>query len=264
MTDLTTPIVVTNRFQAARPTIRIENRYSAEDYETASSVELIRFDETQPVGNMTTRIFDPTIDLRGHLAMGLWVRGDSGGQKINVRVDSPIQYVSGHNDHFIDVDFSGWRYFSLIEAENGTRPPAEWPKPCGSYLDEYRELVHYDHVSEINLMIVGDPKNLRFRTLKAVPIRKYDLIDPSFVFEGRKFLFEGAIASGHYMEWESGETASVCNHTGQEVSRMKLVGDVPALSQGENHLTFSCGRNVNTPVRARMVFGIIGDRLEDR
>lgn len=96
--------------------------------------------------------------------MGLWVRGDNGGQKINVRVDSPIQYVSGHNDHFIDVDFSGWRYFSLIEAENGTRPPVEWPKPCGSYLDEYREIVHYEHVSEINLMIVGDPKNLRFRT----------------------------------------------------------------------------------------------------
>ena len=264
ITDLTTPIVVTNRFQAARPTIRIENRYSAEDYETASSVELIRFDETQPVGNMTTRIFDPTIDLRGHLAMGLWVRGDNGGQKINVRVESPIQYVSGHNDHFIDVDFSGWRYFSLIEAENGTRPPVEWPKPCGSYLDEYREIVHYEHVSEINLMIVGDPKNLRFRTLKAVPIRNYDLIDPSFVLDGRKFLFKGAIASGHYMEWEGGEAASVCNHTGQEVSRMKLVGDVPALSTGENRLTFSCGRNVNTPVRARLVFGLIGDKLEDR
>ncbi|NLX99982.1 MAG: hypothetical protein GXY83_28120 [Rhodopirellula sp.] len=264
ITDLTTPIVVTNRFQAARPTIRIENRYSAEDYQTASSVELIRFDETQPVGNMTTRVFDPTIDLQDHLAMGLWVYGDNGGQKINVRVESPIQYVSGHNDHFIDVDFSGWRYFSLIEAENGTRPPIEWPKPCGSYLDEYREIVHYDHVSEINLMIVGDPKNLRFRTLKAVPLRKYDLIDPSFVLDDKTFLFKGTIGSGHYMEWESGEAASVCNHIGEEVSKMKLVGDVPALSKGENRLTFSCGRSVHTPVRARLVFGLIGDELEDR
>lgn len=264
LTDLTAPIVVANRFQAARPAIRIENRYSAEDYDTASSVELIRFDETQPVGNMTTRVFDPPIDLREHLAMGLWVRGDNGGQKINVRVESPIQYVSGHNDHFIDVDFSGWRYFSLIEAENGTRPPVEWPKPCGSYLDEYREIVHYDHVSEINLMIVGDPKNLRFRTLKAVSIRKYDLIDPAFVLDGRTFLFKGTIASGHYMEWEGGQTASVYNHIGEEVSRMKLVGDAPVLSPGENRLTFSCGRNINTPVRARLVFGLIGDKLGER
>ena len=113
-------------------------------------------------------------------------------------------------------------------------------------------------------MIVGDPKNLRFRTLKAVPIRKYDLIDPSFVLGGRKFLFKGTIASGHYLEWEGSETASVCDHTGQEVGRMKLVGDVPALSQGENRLTFSCGRSINTPVRARIVFGLIGGRLEDR
>ncbi|NLX57138.1 MAG: hypothetical protein GXY58_18680, partial [Planctomycetaceae bacterium] len=176
----------------------------------------------------------------------------------------PIQYVSGHNDHFIDVDFSGWRYFSLIEAENGTRPPVEWPKPCGSYLDEYREIVHYDHVSEINMMIVGDPKNLRFRTLKAVPIRKYDLIDPAFVLDGRTFLFKGTIASGHYMEWEGGQTASVYNHIGEEVSRMKLVGDAPVLSPGENRLTFSCGRNINTPVRARLVFGLIGDKLGER
>ncbi len=264
MTDLTTPLVVTNRCQAARPTIRIENRYSAEDYGTASSVELMRFDETQAVGHTTTRRFDPPIDLRDTLAMGLWVRGDGGGQKINVRVESPIQYVSGHNDHFIDVDFSGWKYFSLIEAENGTRPPVAWPKPCGSYLDEYRELVHYEHVSEINLMIVGDPTNLRFRTLKAIPIRKYDVIDPCFVLDGRKFLFKGTIPSGHFMEWESGETAPVCNHVGQEVSRMKLVGHVPALHEGENRLIFSCGRSVNTPVRARIVFGVVGNKLEER
>jgi len=45
---------------------------------------------------------------------------------------------------------------------------------------------------------------------------------------------------------------------------MKLVGDVPALSKGENRLTFSCGRNVNTSARARIVFGLIGDKLKDR
>jgi len=179
------------------------------------------------------------MNLSGHLGIGVWIFGDGGGQQINIRFDSPHHLVSGHTDHFIDVDFNGWRYFSLAEADNGTRPNVPWPVSCGNIYSEFRERVHYNSISEVHLMIVGDPNNLRFRTVKALPIRETHLVDPALEINSQIVSFEGKIKNGHYMEYTPGNRTVVYDSLGNEISELKPSALPAEIPNGKSTVRFS-------------------------
>ena len=229
-----------NPFEKQTPSlIRIEHYHQTVDYDNRDAIELIPMDETQPVGELVSRKFEPTVDLSKHLGIGVWVFGDDGGQQINIRFDSPHHLVSGHTDHFIDVDFNGWRYFSLAKADNGTRPNVKWPISCGDIYSEFREKVHYKSVSDVHLMIVGDPKNLRFRTVKALPIRESYLVDPVLEIDGQNVTFEGKIKNGHFMEYTLGHRAVVYDSLGNEISVINPSVHPVAIPHGKSAVRFS-------------------------
>ncbi|MCL2744167.1 MAG: hypothetical protein FWE67_09970 [Planctomycetaceae bacterium] len=218
--------------------IRIENYHQTADYDSPDAIELIPMDETKAVENTVSQKFEKPLDLSKHLGMGIWVFGDGGGQQINVRVDSPPHLVSGHTDHFIDVDFTGWRYFSLAKAENGTRQNVKWAIPCGGMYVEFRQKVHYNSISEVHLMIVGDPKNLRFRTVKALPIQETYLVNPTLEINGQNMAFEGKIKNGHYMEYTPGNRAVVYDSLGNEISEMKPPANQIEIPNGQSTVRF--------------------------
>ena len=237
-----------NPFEKQTPSlIRIEHYHQTVDYNSRDAIELIPMDETQPVGELVSRKFTEILggplDLSGHLGIGVWVFGNGGGQQINIRFDSPHHLVSGHTDHFIDVDFSGWRYFSLAQADNGTRPNVKWSVSCNNIYSEFRERVHYNAISEVHLMIVGDPKNLRFRTVKALPIRELHLVDPALEINGQLVTFEGKIKNGHYMEYIpghiQGHRAVVYDSLGNEISEMKPSANPVEIPHGKSVVRFS-------------------------
>ena len=231
--------VYDNPFENQKPTlIRIEHRHQTVGYDHPDAVELIPMEETQAVGELVSKKFDPPINLSEHLGVGLWVFGDSGGQQINVRFDSPHHLVSGHTDHFIDVDFNGWRFFSLAQAENGTRPNVQWQISCGNIYSEFRERVHYNSISEVHLMIIGDPKNLRFRTVKALPIQEANLIAPTLELNGTVITFEGKIKNGHYMEYIPGNPAVVYDSLGREISIMNPSVSLVEIPNGTSTVRF--------------------------
>ena len=230
-----------NPFVKQTPTmIRIENRHPTVDYDHSDAIELIPMDETQAVDKLVSQKFETPLDLSKHLGIGVWVFGDGGGQQINIRFDSPHHLVSGHTDHFIDVDFHDWRYFSLAEAENGTRPDVKWPVSCDNIYSEFRERVHYNSISEVHLMIIGDTKNLRFRTVKALPIREDRLVDPTLEINGQTVTYEGTIKNGHYMEYTPGNRAVVYDSLGNEISEMKPSANPVEIPNGKSSVRFSC------------------------
>ncbi|MDD3587255.1 MAG: hypothetical protein PHQ75_08725 [Thermoguttaceae bacterium] len=255
-----TSFEVNNTFASQTPTIRIENRYTAGKPAQDTCIKLIDFDETKAPKAITTGKFEPVLNLKKQCAFGLWVYGDGKGQKINVRIDSPPQYVSGHNDHFIDVDFTGWRYFTLIEADNGTRKQENWPKSCGSYFDEYRELVHFAYVSEVNVMVIGPTDGLRFKTLYALPIETYNLENPTLACDDSKIVFQGVIPSGHYMEWTGGKDAAVCDHVGKEIGRVSVQGKL-LLKPGVSRMTLQGKCDTTHVPHVRTVLGFKGPKI---
>ena len=65
------------------------------------------------------KTFEPCLNLNEHQGLGVWVKGDGSGALLNLRTESPRHMSMGaRGDHFIKLDFEGWRYFELVEIES--------------------------------------------------------------------------------------------------------------------------------------------------
>ena len=54
-------------------------------------------------------------------ALGLWVKGDGSGALLNVQIRSPREYQDCISDHYIDLDFAGWRCVEILLRELAIR-----------------------------------------------------------------------------------------------------------------------------------------------
>lgn len=59
------------------------------------------------------RRFDPPLDLSQHRGIGFWLRGDGQGGKFKLQ----IRQGPNATDHYVDNDFTGWRYVQLLRPE---------------------------------------------------------------------------------------------------------------------------------------------------
>ena len=97
------------------------------------------------------KTFAPDLDLSKHQAMGLWVHGDGKGQVLNLQLTCPSHIVAGIGEHYIVVDFTGWRYFELIEPEGDRYGQYAWP--YGSPYAIYREQIDYSHIRTLEPVV---------------------------------------------------------------------------------------------------------------
>ena len=233
-----------NPFQAQTPMIRIEHRHRPEPYDSPKGIDLLLLDDKQPVKAETVRTFAQPLDLSKHLGLGVWIYGDGGGQRVNIRIESSPHLVSGFTDHIVNIDFTGWRYFALAEADNGM-----YPSKNGHVYEEYRQTVHFNSISKVTLQIEGDLTNLRFRTVRALPLTTTFLVDPALETNEAKITFKGKIRNGHYMEYMPGGRAVVYDAVGNEVNEMQP--DIPSFSipAGNTSLIFS---NAADPASVRI------------
>lgn len=253
-----------NPYQKQTPMIRIEHRHQPVVYESSKGIDLLPFDETQPIKPETIREFDPPLNLSEHLGLGLWVYGDGGGQHINVRMQSPFHMTSGFIDRKLTVDFTGWRYFALVEADNGMIDDSDY-YPTDSYdhwlYEEFRQHVHFGSISKVSLQVTGNTTNLRFRTFRALPLTTSYLFNPEFQMNGQKITFRGKIKNGHYMEYMPGGRAVVYDAFGNEVSEMQPDATSFKFSTGDTALRFSGTNESGKPTSVRITVRTNDDKF---
>ena len=51
----------------------------------------------------------PEVDLSQHDALGVWIHGDGRGELLNIQLTNPPQYWEAWDEHYVKVDFQGWR-----------------------------------------------------------------------------------------------------------------------------------------------------------
>ncbi len=78
------------------------------------------------------------LDLRGHVGIGAWVKGDGKGELLKIQLHDSTSGDYGHyRDYYITIDFTGWKYCEL-------------PRPVGEAID-------YSDIVECNLYFNGIP-----------------------------------------------------------------------------------------------------------
>ena len=206
------------------------------------------------------KVFSPTLDLSGHQALGVWVYGDGNGELINIRLGTP-KHHEAEMDHYISVDFIGWRYFELIEPESDRFEGGSWPYGRSLY-KLFRERLDYRSIETLNLWYNNVPAGATVRCclspIKALPLVGNRLVNPAVTVNGRKVLFPIEVESGCYLEYRGVGDCKLFGPKRELLGAVRPEGDVPDLEQGQNAVSFSCTDSAIRP-RANVTLIARGD-----
>jgi hypothetical protein len=184
----------------------------------------------------------------------VWVHGDGKGETLNVQMQSPRQYHGGTADHYIVVDFTGWRYFELIEPD--ARRFTDYVWPYGNPYAIYRESVNHAAVSSLalfyNNLPPGDAVTCYLSPIRALPTVETVWTNPAVTVGGRTLAFPVAMKSGSYLEFRSPADCKLYGPAGERLCDVTPRGEVPSLEAGANTFRFACDPPVSGQPRARV------------
>ena len=148
------------------------------------------------------KTFDPAANLSKHQALGVWIHGDGQGEVLNFQLTCPPHLVAGIGEHYVVVDFTGWRYFELIEPEGERHSQYTWP--YGDPYAIYREHVDYGHVRNLRLWYNHLPPKGKavcyLSPIRAIPLASITLKNPAVTIDGKTIVFPIEMESGSYLE----------------------------------------------------------------
>jgi hypothetical protein len=203
--------------------------------------------------------FDPWLDINKNQALGVWVNGDGNGELLNFRIESPKHLSSGaRGDHFVKIDFKGWRYFELVEIESGDFSNYIWPDSGFYVYDSYRHTVQFKNVDKLQLWYNNLPAGREVKcvigTVTALQMVPITIIDPQISVGEEKMTFKVKMESGMYLEFNSPDNCKLYDKRGRFLQDVQIDGKVPVIKNGENDISFHCKgtRSVSTRVQVTM------------
>ena len=197
--------------------------------------------------------FTPPLNLAGR-GLGVWIEGDGEGEVLNFQLKSPDSLGGGLQDHYVDIDFTGSRYFELVEPESErlvqygwphTTHQADWETKGVNVGNVYKSVVTWADASHIETLTIGcinlpagKTVDCRIDPIKSLPTKAAQLTNPSISVGGVTLTFPVTIESGDYLEFHSAEDCKVYNAKGELLKVVAPEGSIPTLQPGDNELRF--------------------------
>ena len=207
--------------------------------------------------------YEPHLNLGVRQAMGVWVYGDGQGEILNLQAQSPTHVSHADGDHYITVDFTGWRYFELIEPEGERHASYRWP--YGDHYSIYRETVRHNDIDRVSIWYNNLPPGKKatcyLSPIKALPLIETKLINPTIMIGGQTIVFPVEMKSDSYLEFNSPTDCKLFDREGKLLANVQPQGPVPTLAAGENQVQFAAGSPKDTNARANVTIISQGEEL---
>jgi hypothetical protein len=260
--DFTDPDLFTRRASARGVTLDLRSveeplRAGAASGElTATSEGLV---EQRASWAQAAVLKDPPLDLRAKQALGVWIHGDGKGAVLNFQLQCPPHIVAGIGEHYVELDFTGWRYHQLIEPEGERYEDYSWP--YGHAYAIYREHVDYGHIASLGLwcnnLPAGETVTCHLSPIRALPLVEIRIIHPSITIRGNSLTFPVELETGCYLEYLPGREPSqakcrVYGRTGGLLREVAPRGDGLLFEPGVNEVSFGCDAPGAVMPRARV------------
>jgi len=218
----------------------------------------------QGAWSSTGKTFSPPANLTGHEALGVWVYGDGKGEVLNLQLKSLSHLSHADGDHYIIVDFTGWRYFELVEPEGQRHADYTWP--YGGIYSIYRESIRPASIEGLNLYFNNLPPKetatCYLSPIRALPTVKAKLRNLAVTLGGKTITFPVEIESGQYLEFRSPSDCKLYGPAGEVLSDVTPQGDAPILEQGDNQVKFTCEPPAGLNPRAHVSVISHGDSVD--
>ncbi len=184
---------------------------------------------------------------------------------MNLQLRSPQHVSNGIGDHYIVVDFNGWRYFELIEPEGQRHAEYQWP--YGDIYSIYRESVNFGRIQSLGLwcnhLPPGKPAVCYLSPIKAMPLVAGRLIHPTVSVGRETVTLPVEIPSGHYLELNGAGECKLYGMKGELVRDVQLSGRVPLVQPGENEVGFRTQTLPGLLPRAQVTVITHGNAIRD-
>jgi len=196
------------------------------------------------------------------------VHGDGKGELLNLQLTNLPEYFRTTDDHYVKVDFEGWRYFELLLRERDASAYHDYRWPYGAHCVLHRSPLVRHVVNKLTLYLnnlpPGEEAACYLSPVKALRTRKIVLHHPAIELGGKRLVFPVDLESGMVIEFESPGDCRVYDERGALVARPAPQGEVPTLSTGDNRLTFTCEGTEGFRSRAEVTVIACGPPLRGR
>jgi hypothetical protein len=215
--------------------------------------------------------FEPWLNLDKNQALGVWIKGDGNGELLNFRIESPHHISHGaRGDHFVKIDFTGWKYFELVEIESSDFSNYIWPAPFSSssffVYDSYRHSVQFKSVNKLQLWYNNLPARKDVTCLvgpiKALPMVSATIVNPSITIGGEKIVFSVKMEAGMYLEFWSRSDCKLYGPKGEFLQEVSIKGTIPTINFGDNEIFFNCEGPEGVNARVQITVISEGKALE--
>ena len=199
----------------------------------------------------------PGLDIGAkRTVFGAWVKGDGSGALLNLQLTSPGEYHGGTAEHYLRLDFTGWKLVKLLLRERDSAQFCRYQWPYGGYAAIYRSIVSVNHIASfsayLNDIPVGGSASVEIGEVSAWEIAKKNVTDAAVIMNGERFAIPFALASGEYAELEDG-TWTKYAESGTALARVEA-STMPTLASGAN----ACALTAPEGARAEVTFFALG------
>ena len=160
------------------------------------------------------------------------------------------------------IDFTGWRYIELLEADSAEVSRYVWPPSGYSVYTHYRETGDL-HACRLwyNNIPAGKTVRCLFGPMAALPCGDYELVNPAVTLNGRTVRFPVTLETGTYFELRGGKCVKYSREN-VPVEEFLPEGAVPTLEKGENRISVGAESPQGTSRRMELTVIGEGDRLQ--
>ena len=214
------------------------------------------------------QVFTPPLDLSKGEALGLWIYGDGKGELLNFQLKNSREYYTAWDDHYVDVNFTGWRYFELLLRKRDAQRHQDYVWPYGGPCEVGRSPILRNRVGSFNIYYNNLPPKEDVKCfigpIKVLPAVKVRITNPAVAVGASRMVFPVTLESGQYIEYEGPADCRLHGERGAVLKRITPQGDVPSIVLGENHVRFTCDGPTEYSIRTNVTLITQGPPLDPR
>ena len=193
----------------------------------------------------------PGLDIGAkRTVFGAWVKGDGSGALLNLQLTSPGEYHGGTAEHYLRLDFTGWKLVKFLLRERDSATFCRYKWPYGGYATIYRSNVSVNHIASfsayLNDIPAGGSASVEIGEVSAWEMAKASVADAAVTVNGERFVLPFALASGEYAELEEGAWTKYAE-SGTALARVAAMA-MPALASGKNACAFTAPEGARAEV----------------
>lgn len=252
-----------NPFSAQKPFIRIEGRWStlSED-----PITLAEFDENKTLADQTLKR-SLSVDMREHMVMKFKVKGtgkDGDAMLISLTGGVTSGESGGRIDHFVDLNFEGWREVIILEADAGeydfNKYVFDGIGTSGMQYSTYRTVPSYKNIVSLTIRTCGTGNKAQIGTISAYKQVEAPVKNPTITVGNSTIAFNTTIKGSEYLEYDPKTGTAVLHHADQSTENVTVKGTLE-IPSGNFSGTFTGTSESGAPIRARVVLGFSGQEF---